>query len=42
MGSSSDLDESYSWDGLIVYKNPNYLGVEKIEIAKRNTIEVKL
>ena len=39
---SSDLDESYSWDGLIVYKNPHYVGVEKVEIAKRNSIEVGL
>ena len=32
---SSDLDESYSWDGLLVFKNPDYHGLEAIDISKR-------
>jgi FkbM family methyltransferase len=32
---SSDLDESYSWDGLLVFKNPDYNGLETINISKR-------
>jgi hypothetical protein len=32
---SADLDESYSSDGLLVFKNPNYNGLETIDISKR-------
>lgn len=32
---SSDLDESYSWDGLLVFKNPDYNGLDTINISKR-------
>jgi hypothetical protein len=32
---SSDLEESYSWDGLLVFKNPEYKGIDKIDISKR-------
>ncbi len=31
----ANLDESYSWDGLVVAKNVNYKGPENIEISKR-------
>lgn len=34
---SSDLEESYSWDGLLVFKNPEYLGFNKINISKRKS-----
>lgn len=35
MVCSSDLHESYSWDGLLVFKNPDYHGIENIDISKR-------
>ncbi len=31
----ANLDESYSWDGLIVAKNKKYQGLEEITISKR-------
>jgi hypothetical protein len=33
--SSADLDETYSWDGLIVAKSKHFEGVNKIEISRR-------
>jgi hypothetical protein len=34
---SANLQETYSHDGLLVYKNPEYKGIEKIEISlKKN------
>jgi hypothetical protein len=35
--AEADLDCSFSMDGLIVAKDPNYKGIEKLEISKRNT-----
>jgi hypothetical protein len=32
---SANIQESYSWDGLLVYKNPEYKGVEKLNISLR-------
>jgi hypothetical protein len=32
---SYDMDESYSWDGLIVFKNPGYNGLDAIDVSKR-------
>lgn len=32
---SADINESYSWDGLLVFKNPDYHGLENITISKR-------
>ena len=32
---SANIQETYSYDGLLVYKNPMYKGVEKIEISLR-------
>jgi hypothetical protein len=32
---SYDMDESFSWDGLIVFKNPDYEGVNTIDVSKR-------
>jgi hypothetical protein len=32
---SANLEETYSQDGLLVYKNPEYKGIEKIEISLR-------
>ena len=32
---SADLDETYSWDGLIIAQAPAYLSTMKIEISKR-------
>jgi len=32
---AANLEETYSQDGLLVYKNPEYKGVEKIEISLR-------
>lgn len=35
---ASNIDESYSWDGLLIFKNPNYKGIEKVNISKRKSI----
>ncbi len=32
---SANLQESYSWDGLLVYKNPEFKGVQKLDISLR-------
>jgi hypothetical protein len=41
---SANLQETYSQDGLLVYKNPEYKGIEKIEISLRkineSTVEI--
>ena len=36
---SYDMDESYSWDGLIVFKHPDYNGLDTIKVSKRKNIE---
>lgn len=36
MVCSANIDESYSHDGLLVYKNPAYKGIEKVEISLRD------
>lgn len=33
--ASADLDDSYSWDGVLVMKSPDYPGIDKINISKR-------
>ena len=33
--ASADLDESYSWDGVLVMKMPAYPGIDRVEISKR-------
>ena len=33
--SSANLQESYSWDGLLVYTNPDYKGIKELEISIR-------
>ncbi|MEL6717989.1 MAG: FkbM family methyltransferase, partial [Bacteroidota bacterium] len=33
--ASADLKESYSWDGILVMKLPNYEGIREVEISKR-------
>ncbi len=38
--ASANLDESYSWDGILVMKAPFYPGVEQVNIAKRKSISV--
>lgn len=38
---SANLQESFSWDGLIVYKNPEYKGVEKLQISLRRKDKLK-
>ncbi len=30
-----DMDESYSWDGLLVFKNPDYNGLDTINVSKK-------
>ena len=37
--ASANLDESYSWDGILLMKNPSYTKLEPITIAKRNSLE---
>lgn len=37
---SANLQETFSQDGLLVYKNPAYKGIEKIEISLRKINEV--
>ena len=33
---SANLDETYSWDGLLVAKSKSFAGINKIEISRRN------
>ena len=33
-----DLDESSSWDGILVMKSPNYSGLEKVEVLKQQKL----
>jgi hypothetical protein len=33
--SSADLDETFSWDGLLVARSKHFAGVNKIEISRR-------
>jgi len=33
--ASADLNESYSWDGILVMKAPDYPGVSQVNIAKK-------
>lgn len=33
--ASANVDESFSWDGILVVKSPDYPGIDKVEIAKR-------
>jgi len=33
--ASADLDETYSWDGVLVMKSPNYQGINKVNISKK-------
>ncbi len=33
--ASANVDESYSWDGILVMKSPNYEGIERVEISHR-------
>ncbi len=33
--ASADLDNSYSWDGILVLKSPQYSGIEKVEITMK-------
>lgn len=33
--SSANVDESYSWDGILVMKAPHYEGLETVDISKR-------
>ena len=36
--ASANLDESYSWDGILVMKSASYEGVEKVEISKKEKV----
>jgi FkbM family methyltransferase len=33
---SADLEESYSWDGLLVFRDPDRPGIGPIDVSKRN------
>jgi len=33
--ADANVDESFSWDGILVVKSPTYPGIEKVEISKR-------
>lgn len=33
--ASADLDDTYSWDGILVMKAPHYKGMAKVEIARK-------
>ena len=37
--ASANLDESYSWDGILLMKNPNYTKLGPITITKRNSVK---
>lgn len=34
--ATADLDETFSWDGILVMKAPSYQGISKVDIAKKN------
>jgi len=34
--ASANLDESYSWDGILVMKNADYPGINSVEISKKS------
>jgi hypothetical protein len=36
--ASADVDESYSWDGILVMKAPDYKGLDHVEISKRTKV----
>ena len=36
--ASANLDESYSWDGILLMKNPSYTKLAPINISKRSTV----
>ena len=36
--ASANVDESYSWDGILLMKSPQYPGVEKLDISKRQNV----
>lgn len=38
--AGANLDESYSWDGILVMKAPGYPGINEVIISKRNHKEV--
>ncbi|MEO1628896.1 MAG: FkbM family methyltransferase, partial [Bacteroidota bacterium] len=33
--ASANLDESFSWDGILVMKAPDYPGIESVQISKK-------
>jgi len=33
--ASADLNETYSWDGVLVMKNPTYEGISQVKISKK-------
>lgn len=37
--ASANLDESYSWDGILLMKNPSYTKLAPISISKRSALE---
>ncbi len=38
--ASADLDETYSWDGILVMKAPSYKGIEKVPISRKSKTAV--
>jgi len=37
--ASANLNETYSWDGVLVMKNPTYEGINQVEISKKIKIQ---
>jgi hypothetical protein len=33
--ASADMEETYSWDGVLIMKSPKYKGIESVDISKR-------
>jgi len=36
--ASANLDETYSWDGVLVMKSPDYPGIKKVNISKKKSL----
>jgi len=36
--ASADLDETYSWDGILVMKSPNYSGLDNVSISLKKAM----
>jgi hypothetical protein len=38
--ASADLDETYSWDGILAMRAPDYAGLKRVSISKKSTKQI--